>query len=1376
MNRLEEEKCCSTEVTNVAFRTRKAPENMQTDLTCVIEDKQDTKDANDLDFRISSAKEAFDVTSEDDPEWRHRATVLEDVLWEKYSATGQAFDLGRAFRIAQMLFGTTDQTHTEWRHRSSDAVDVIAERHHATGSITDLGELIQIGRGILDVVKANHPHWARKMAHLGEMIWMRYELANVASDLDESIDSIQQAVDAVQDFTKENPSGWARRLANLSDMLWTRWEATGAANDLDDSIRMLQRAIDTTQDDDPDWSDRSARMADAIWERYKISQAEADLDEYIRVGHKLVAITRDQKNQSEMTPRLRLLGEAIWEKYEISRAAVDLDESIRIMQEAVAATPPDEDRPGWAHQLDFLGDAIYERYQLVSSASDLDDSIRMMREIVHGTLREKDAILWAHRLTVLGDRIWTRYELTASAADLDEFIQIAYQVVDATVQDGTAVEWQSPLTFLGDSVWARYKSKGAVGDLDESIRISQLLVDATDKQENCEEWARQSNFLVTALWERYTTTETDADLQRWVNIAQEVVNVSDKHDPMWAQWLNNLGNALSYRYLATGGVGDLEESIRVFQEVADDINEDSPLYPMSLNNLANVLRYRYDSTGAIALLEEAITRSREAVRLSRKITDPSLQEKLDMVHQLKCLAIGLGNRYHRTEAMCDLEEAIEVSRECLDLIPENHPERIHCLNNYGNRMGDMYGRTKEMTHLEEAIKVAREALDLLPENHPDIPGHLNNLSVGLGDRYYRTWTRQDLDEAIFVTRKALNATPDDHPQRAQRAIILGDRLKDRYEKGKSLVDLDESISLHLLTLELSSSSLLVRILGGREAVKSCAASSDWKRAHVAASKTVALMPKLNSRSLETSDKQYRLGQVVGIACDGAAAALLGGEHPGTALSILEQGRGVLAASLDEVRADTVELRKEHAELADRFIRLQNELEGKATLNASSTTHKQKSSVQAQADRRSVADREFDELLAEIRGYPGFKDFLLPPSAADMQTAAEFGPIVVINVSEYRCDAILIESHQIRSLVLPDLNHRDVWAHAHLKNLGVPEVLEWLWDSVTRPILDALGFTSPVIDGKWPRMWWIATGLMSVLPLHAAGYHRKNSARTVLDRVMSSYSSSIKAIIQGRRRHQLEIGSKELDQVLLISMQDTPNQPRLPFVAREVEVLHDLCNSLSFQPTEVTPRKGEVISHLPNCKMFHFAGHGHTDHADPAQSSLLLADWESDPLTVADLLATNIRDRAPFLAYLSACGTGQIRDEKLLDESIHLISACQIAGFRHVIGSLWEVNDQSCVDIAKITYNEMMHGGLTDESVCLGLHKATRALRDTWVQMPTRARKMRKDTEDATGRTAIQVAPGERGAGAVQQRKIAVFDEEEDVVWPMHWVPYVHFGV
>jgi len=67
----------------------------------------------------------------------------------------------------------------------------------------------------------------------------------------------------------------------------------------------------------------------------------------------------------------------------------------------------------------------------------------------------------------------------------------------------------------------------------------------------------------------------------------------------------------------------------------------------------------------------------------------------------------------------------------------------------------------------------------------------------------------------------------------------------------------------------------------------------------------------------------------------------------------------------------------------------------------------------------------------------------------------------------------------------------------------------------------------------------------------------------------------------------------------------------------------------------------------------------------SNSCLILEDGT---LRVAELLEMNLLERSPFLAYLSACGTGRVKDERFVDESIHLMSAFQLAWFRHVVPS------------------------------------------------------------------------------------------------------------
>jgi CHAT domain-containing protein len=189
------------------------------------------------------------------------------------------------------------------------------------------------------------------------------------------------------------------------------------------------------------------------------------------------------------------------------------------------------------------------------------------------------------------------------------------------------------------------------------------------------------------------------------------------------------------------------------------------------------------------------------------------------------------------------------------------------------------------------------------------------------------------------------------------------------------------------------------------------------------------------------------------------------------------------------------------------------------------------------------------------------------------------------------------------------------------------------------------------------------------------------------------------------------------------------------------------------------------------------------------------DWKSNRLSVATLLEMNLRKNSPFLAYLSACGTGRINDDKFVDESVHLISACQLAGFRHVIGTLWEVNDEFCVDMARNTYQAMRDGGMTDESVSSGLHKATRELRDQCVKLSSIARNGGKQVDLVDKKLdALNLSDGDRRdvephrdvlcdedrGHAKLPRDILPDDDNDDGddgdIDPLHWVPYVHYGV
>ena len=121
--------------------------------------------------------------------------------------------------------------------------------------------------------------------------------------------------------------------------------------------------------------------------------------------------------------------------------------------------------------------------------------------------------------------------------------------------------------------------------------------------------------------------------------------------------------------------------------------------------------------------------------------------------------------------------------------------------------------------------------------------------------------------------------------------------------------------------------------------------------------------------------------------------------------------------------------------------------------------------------------------------------------------------------------------------------------------------------------------------------------------------------------------------------------------------------------------------------------------------------------DPSASRLLLQDHRTRPLTVLDLERTRL-DNAD-LAFLSACSTARAGVD-LPDESIHLAAACLLAGYLHVIATLWPIDDADAVTVARTVYTSLLapaNGGA--HSVARAVHDGARALRYLYPRRPSR---------------------------------------------------------
>jgi hypothetical protein len=404
------------------------------------------------------------------------------------------------------------------------------------------------------------------------------------------------------------------------------------------------------------------------------------------------------------------------------------------------------------------------------------------------------------------------------------------------------------------------------------------------------------------------------------------------------------------------------------------------------------------------------------------------------------------------------------------------------------------------------------------------------------------------------------------------------------------------------------------------------------------------------------------------------------------------------------------------------------------------------------DRRMALAAEWAGLVGQVRGLDGFGDFLQPPRLADLLPAARNGPVVIVNVSQWRCDALLVTSGGVRVQELPGLTSAEVTRRTtgYLRVLDdveratgalhaagsqpdgagggdhaaaytaarqalqdaqldreqvLRDVLEWLWDAIASPVLTALGFTGPPGPGQpWPRLWWCPTGLLTLLPLHAAGYHAAGGddpPRTVLDRVVSSYTPTLQRLLAAAAAP----GPGSADgQLLIVALPDTPGQAPLPATARERDRLAELFGGRCTLLSNEAATRAAVRARLPDHRWVHFSCHGRQNLADPSSGGLLLADGI---LTIADIGAARYGGE---FAFLSACQTAT-GGAALPDEAISLAAALHYTGYRHVIATLWSVYDRAAADIARDVYADLtLDGMLAPGRAAYALHAAVRRLR------------------------------------------------------------------
>lgn len=969
--------------------------------------------------------------------------------------------------------------------------------------------------------------------------------------------------------------------------------------------------------------------------------------------------------------------------------------------------------------------------------STIDNDLRLSMQWNHHLAMNCPQPMKADIWYLQSDMFFVKFRRTNNRDDLEEAVTLAERAIEELLPDDVERLSGKISCLLARLLRFRYGWTKSPDDLRKGRTYGQQAYDAT----KCDAPERiiVVDLLAALLYELYIVTGDSNVLQKSISLTQETVTISQEGGFRWCIATNLLANRLHDQYDLTQAVSFLNESMRQAILLLKHTPANDPELWVRRNNLASKFLARYTRGKDPADLDLAINTNKQAME--------ACTSELQINKVNLGLASLLHNRYDLSGNMDDLELAIDLTEKGIGQLPDMDPHR----HGYEFNLANMYWAKYEFHNDLNKTRVPDNLLD-------DIPGLVEFIEMGVEERLQKA-NIDDLDKSIKFYRKALDDLPEDHMNEARFAFYTGRAIENRYCRSALLRDSEDAVSFYERAWRANGSRLLERIQGAREAAKmytygypkDLTKSSEWLRS------AVEMLPMISPRSIDDEDRQHTLGNFAGLASMAAAVALEAGHEPCEALELLEIGRGVMANLTLQLRTDTSDLKQQHPQLADEFEELREELSVPSAGNPAAAP------LLAEGKRRSDAEQRFRTLVKAIREKDNFEYFLLPPPVHELKNAVEGGSMVILNVCQLRCDAFLIDSSGLRVLKLPDLTLQD--AEEHAKNLTKSSsacsthLLQWLWDVAAGPILKELGFQTSPSSEKWPRIWWVLTGPLVHLPFHAAGYHDDASGNTVLDRVMSSYCTSASFFAHERRKKFGGDVKAGTGQALLVAMKKTRGMDDLSFATEEVDKVSQICNSMGLAVVRPEPStRSSILDSLRSCSIFHFAGHGQTNSEDPSQSSLHLEDMA---LTVGDLRNSHLPQQSLFLAYLSACSTGANRADGLLDEGIHLISGCQLAGFRHVIGTLWQVSDQYCVPVASEIYEMLLNEKMGDENVCKSLHRSLRALRSSVINRNEGDNKA--DSVAASGRYAVCK---DHGAPAGRPKEAA---------YMFHWVPYVHFG-
>jgi CHAT domain-containing protein len=1126
-------------------------------------------------------------------------------------------------------------------------------------------------------------------------------------------------------------------MVSLADLLYNRFEQRGAISDLDEALALTRNALELRTQGHPDRATLLGNIAFYLYSRFEQLETLSDLNEALALARNALELC--PQGHPDRAASLGNIALYLHSRFEQTGSLSDLDEALALARNALELRP--QGHPDRAALLYDIALYLHSRFKQLGTLSDLDEALALARNALE--LYPKRHPDRASSLRNLANSLHSRFKQIGTLSDLNEALALERNVLELCPQGHS--DRATSLGNIALYLHSRFKQLGALSDLDEALALARSALELCP-QGNPGRATSLGN-IALYLHSRFKQIGTISDLDEALALARDALELRPQGHPDRASSLRNLANSLHSRFKQIGTISDLDEALALARNALELCPQGHPGRATSLGNIALYLHTRFEQLGTLSELDEALA-------VQRNVLELLPQGHPGRATSLSRLASSLHTRFEQLGTLSDLDEALALARNALELRPQGHPDRATSLGNIAFYLHARFKQLGTLSDLDEALAVQRSVLGLRLQGHPGQATSLGNIALYLHSRFEQLGTLSDLEEALALERNVLELRPQGHPLRAHSLSNLGSYLHARFKQLGTLSDLEDALALERSALELrtqghphraTSLSKIASYLRARFKHSTMHDISDLQETFNLYSQLSDVSHTVSFADLDCAKRWIQAAEKCGHtttvlayqtflrfsvqhfatlpslprhlallkqlmtskAVDAFSACLRYG-NPANAVELLEHGRGVFWSQLIRLRSplDKVIASGDKGEkLADKFRRLASLL--RSVLDVSPD-------AESQHDQAFRLNIQLQDTVTEIRKLPGLSRFLLPTLFSDLQIAASGGPVIIVNASQYSCDALIVlPDRDPVHVALPITKSRVSKLALELRSLTLRAefddmtkefltFLRELWDIVVFPIVTTLQEFSP----RRSRIWWCPTAEFSLLPLHAAGSFRKGQP-TLPDLYISSYTPTLTALLRARQTRPLD-PSMDQHRFLVVGQAQAPGQCELVSVNTELSGISQRIGSVAtltrVQDQDATMAK--VAEELQKNEFVHLACHGIPDPKQPFESGFALGD---ELLKVEDIMRYELQN-AQF-TYLSACHT-TVGDEESPDEVIHLAAAMQFAGFRSVIGTMWAVDDGHTNEITSKFYEYMVDesGRLDHTRSALALHRTMNSLR------------------------------------------------------------------